>query len=464
MKKIKKRVTLFFILGFLGVILVYFAYHFVTTDKQTLIVESLGVVNSAIQLFPIERDIKKVINTANELAKEVNKIDGITRTYLVMLQNNYELRPGGGFLGQYAVIKIQDGKVIKFTLEDANLLDQRITAQIPTPYPFRQKLQLKNWKFRDSNFSPDFPTNVDKAQYFYRLAGGWEKFDGVIAINSDVFNEALKITGPITVPGYNKTFTSEDGALVLEEVVERAYLGDDVAAELKQQRKNIMKSLGSIMVEKLATVGNISQLVDFSREQLENKNIMLHFTDESLQALVADVHWDGSVKTDWDGDYLLAVDANMGALKTDYYMERSLSYVVDLTLEKPTAVFTYTYKNTAPYGDWRTSDYHTYLRLYVPEGATFLERKWVGSPRLGEDFGKTYFGVMVDVRMGEEVQGMITYQLPDRFKDESYKILIQKQSGVQEVPIDITVKTDKGEIHQSGILTKDLMYELGKDQ
>ncbi len=461
----KKRIIGFFVLGLCITAVGFFVWHLVTTDKRTLMVESLNLANAAAKLLPIESDTKKAVNVANELAQALTKKDNITRTYLVMLQNNYELRPGGGFLGQYAIIKVLNGDVSKFTLEDANILDQRIVAKIPTPYPFRQKMQLKNWKFRDSNFSPDFPTNVEKAKYFYRLAGGWEKFDGVFAVNSDVFNALLKVTGPITVPGYpNATFTGDNGALILEEVVEKAYLGDAVSAESKQHRKDIMKTLGGIMVQKLVHVENIPKLVELAREQLENKNVMLNFTDPGLQALVQDVHWDGSVTVDWSGDYIFAVDANMGALKTDYFVKRKLSYVVDLTSEKPTATITYTYANTASYGDWRTSDYHTYLRVYVPQGSVFLERRLVGSPRTGEEFGKTYFGVMVDVLIGGETQGMIKYELPDRFKTDPYKLLIQKQSGVQNVPVDIIIKTKDGEVRQSGTLQKDLVYELAKEQ
>lgn len=456
----KKRVVVFFIFG-LGVLGVsFFAWHFATTDKKTIAVESLNIVSAAMKLLPIEADTKKAIAMADTLAQAVMQKDGVTRTYMIMLQNNYELRPGGGFLGQYAVVKIKDGEVIKFALEDANLLDQRITAKIPSPYPLNKKM-TKNWKFRDSNFSPDFPTNVSKAQYFYKMAGGWEKFDGVIAINADVFNEALKITGPVTVPGYpGTTFTSEDGALVLEETVERAYLGDDVPAESKQHRKDIMKALGGEMVTRLAKVENIPKLVTFARTQLENKNIMLYFTDETIQKSVEDVHWDGSLTPDWGGDYIFAVDANLGALKTDYFMDRKLTYSVDLTVEKPTATITYAYTNRATHGDWRTSDYHTYLRVYVPQGSVLLDRKMIGSPRTGEEFGKTYFGAMVDVRMGETVEGMITYQLPDRFKTDSYKLLIQKQSGVQNVPVDVTIKTQKGDVHQTGVLTKDSVFMI----
>lgn len=463
MKFTKKRgVALGIGILVLGVI-VYGIWHIVTTDKQTLFVESFGVVSSVTQLLPIDADTKDAISAANDIAQSVAQTDNVTRTYLIMLQNNHELRPGGGFLGQYAIVKIKNGEVEKFLLEDANILDQRIIAKIPTPYPMKKKLSLKNWKFRDSNFSPDFPTNVEKAEYFYRLSGGREKFDGVMAVNTDVFSEVLKITGPLSAPGYpHITFTSEDGALRLQEVVERAYLGDDVPAESKQHRKDIMKSLGKEMVAKLAHVENIPKLVEFSREQLERKNIMLYFKDERLQEVVASVHWDGAVDVDWTGDYLYAVDANMGALKTDYYMTRKLDYFLDLTTDKPTATFTYTYKNNAPHGDWRTSDYHTYLRLYVPEGSNFLSREFVGSPYTQTEFGKTYFGVMVDVVIGTEVAGKIVYELPDRFKSDPYTLLVQKQSGVGDVPISLTIKTPKGEIRKEDVLTKDLIYELGE--
>ena len=83
--------------------------------------------------------------------------------FLLLLQNNMELRPGGGFLGQYAVIKVKNGEVVSSFFEDANLLDQRITARVTPPWPLTQYMQIKKWKFRDSNFSPDFPTNVEKA-------------------------------------------------------------------------------------------------------------------------------------------------------------------------------------------------------------------------------------------------------------------------------------------------------------
>jgi len=436
-------------------------YFFSHTKKTTIARQVLSVVEKTAQLLPIQPDTKKAIETANALAQEILQEDGVVRTYLILLQNNMELRPGGGFLGQYAILKIKDGTVQSLFIEDANLLDQRIIAKVTPPYPFRRMMQIKKWKFRDSNFSADFPTNVKKADYFYRLSGGWQKFDGTIAVNADVLNSVLKITGPIQPKGYSTVFSSDDAAVKLEEIVEKAYLGDDVSASAKEQRKNIMKQLGTDITSKLVSLGHIPQLIEFGREQMENKNIMLNFRDETLQSLVEQVHWDGKVEQSWNDDYLMTVDANMGALKSDYYMRRSIQYHVDLTGEKPTATLTYTYKHTATHGDWRTSDYHAYLRVYVPDGSVLLERKNVGAPITNKEFGKTYFGFIAHTVIGKETQAIITYELPDRFKNaENYRLLIQKQSGVQDVPVDIFVKTLKGEFSQQGVLKKDLKYEF----
>ncbi len=435
----------------------YYLFFYAKTHKTEFAASSLNIFQKVSKLLPIAPDTKKELEVVNQLVAELTKQDDKVRVFLIMLQNADELRPGGGFLGQYAVIKVKNGAVTSTYVEDANLLDQRIVAKITPPYPFQRKLQLKKWKFRDSNFSPDFPTNAEKAQYFYRLSGGREKFDGVIAVNSRVFNNILNITGPIQIAGDSNVYTSEDGAYKLEERVERAYLGEDVPAELKQNRKAIMKRLAAEIMNRVATVGNIPKLVEFSQNELRNRDIMLYFSDPNLQSLVESVHWDGSVAKDWEGDYLMLVDANMGALKSDYYMRRSLDYTVDFSGEKPTATILYTYKHTAARGDWRTSDYHSYLRAYVPKGAKLLERKLVGSPLTDEAFNKTYFGVFVDVLIGGETQGMLKYELPETVTADNYRLLIQKQSGVGTIPVSVHIKTKDGKtFDQTTDLQKDL--------
>jgi len=453
----KKHVVIFF-LTILLLAGAFFVFFCAKTNTKEFAAKSLAVFEKVSQLLPIEPDTKKEIKVTNQLVEEFTKKDNQTKTFLILLQNNMELRPGGGFLGQYAILKIKNGEVISTFVEDANLLDQRIRAKIPAPYPFRRMMQIKKWKFRDSNFSPDFPTNAEKAEYFYGLARGKKDFDGVIAVNADVLNHILELTGPIQLPGYSAVFTSRDASIKLEDIVEKRYLANP---ELdSRNRKVILKKMASVIIEKLSSLKNIPRLAKFVQEELRNKNIMLYFKDSNLQDLVQSVHWDGSVAQNWEKDYIMLVDANMGALKSDYYIRRSIDYEVDFTQEKPIATIKYLYRHTAPYGNWRTSDYHSYLRLYVPKGSNLIERKMVSYPLIDEDFGKTYFGFIVHVLINRETEALIKYELPDYITPGDYQLLIQKQSGINSIPVTIRLKTADGEIIQQGELKKDLKFEM----
>lgn len=461
----KKRLTIAaVILGVIG--LGWVAFSAIKSHKTEFAVGSLALFEKVSKLLPLEPDTKKEIEVANTLVQELTLRDDRVRVYMVLLQNNYELRPGGGFLGQYAVIKVKNAEIISTVVEDANLLDQRIKnadIKVTPPWPLTRYAQIKRWMLRDSNFSPDFPYNAQKAEYFYRLGGGREKFDAVIAVNSDVFNRLLDVTGPVTISGFG-TFSSTDGALKLEEAVEKNYLGDDVPAELKQNRKNVMKQIAAEMINRLNHVEKIQDIAEFAQNELRNKDIMLYFHDERLQALVKSVHWDGGVETDWTGDYLMIVDANLGALKSDYFVKRSLKYTVDFTGDTPKANVSYTYDHTATHGDWRTSDYHTYTRILAPLGSKYIDqsRRHTGGV-IGQDstdFKKTVFGYKVDALIGQTLETGIEYTLPDTITPDNYRLLIQKQSGTGTIPVAITLKTKDREYTESFELKKDLNISI----
>lgn len=461
-----------------------YLFFYAKNNKTSIAVNSLNLFQKVSQLLPIAPDTKKEIEVINTLVQEFTKQDDRTRSFLVLLQNNHELRPGGGFLGQYAVVKIKNGEIISSVVEDSNLLDQRIknaNIKITPPWPLTRYAQIKRWMLRDSNFSPDFPFNANKAEYFYRLGGGREKFDGVIAVNSDIFNHVLELTGSVTMPvdsfalvdgtfvkkTETKTFTSENGTLALEEAVEKKFLvnGDiDIPAEFKENRKNVLKLIATEMIKRLNHIENIPKIAEFAQNELRTKDIMLYFHDANLQSLTESVHWNGGVAKDWGNDYIMVVDANLGALKTDYYIKRSLNYLVDFTGEKPRATVTYFYDHTATHGDWRTSDYHTYTRILAPQGSKYIEqtRKNTGGvlTQDSEDLKKTVFGYKVDAIIGQTLETSIQYELPDTITPENYRLLIQKQSGTGIIPVTVTLKTKDREYSQSFELKKDLNLSI----
>jgi hypothetical protein len=459
-KKLFRRVVIFIVILFVaGGGLFVGKRWFGNTDKTGLLKSGASIVNKVAQLLPINKDAKLEIDTANKVFQGITKQDGVTRRYLVLLQNNMELRPGGGFLGQYVVVNIQDGEVKNFYFEDANLLDQRIHVKVAPPYPLRRKLSLKKWKFRDSNFSPEFPENVKQAKRFFGYSGRNNKFDGVFAINATVLNDLLKITGPISLKGGRYVYNSDNAISKLEEQVEKPYLFNENLNT--QNRKWIMKNLAEAIKNRLVNFENVPKLVEFARKELVEKNIQLNFENEDLQKSIEQVGWAGEIDKNWDGDYLMLVDANLGALKSDYFVKRSLNYNVDLTGEIPRAIVDYKYNHTATHGDWRTSDYHSYIRLYVPKGAELTKRVMVSYPITKEEFNKTYFGVYFDALMNRETTAHFEYNLPANIK-EDYKLLIQKQSGIGNIPVHIHLKNNKGEFDYEDVLKSELTIKFGE--
>jgi len=154
------------------------------------------------------------------------------------------------------------------------------------------------------------------------------------------------------------------------------------------------------------------------------------------------------------GDYLMWVDANLGALKTDASIRRELSVRVDGDRN-------YNMVNTvkmkyAHIGkfDWRTSRYQTYARIFVPEGSRLtgisgidVPKPEKGKPKIdpltlvdkGTENGFQWFGVFLKVEPGETKELVFTYVPPKTVSDQLnnliYRMRVQKQPGLVNTKI-----------------------------
>jgi len=390
-----------------------------------------GGMHSIVDNLPVADKWK----TLTSLADYVLAKDNQEKTFLILFQNNMEIRPGGGYIGSFGIVKIKNGKQ-DIQIHDLSNFDGRIPDTEIPPYPMEETLNIKSWKLRDSNFSPDFPTNAEKAEFFYKLGQGQENFDGVIGITANVLTSFLKATGPIQIEGYPGTYADENAILTLEYQVEKAYWEQGIE---KGERKSVMNDLAKEIIKKVYNLNN-SQRIELMKiilSDLNKKDIQLYFKDQDLQERVEKVDWEGNVDQTWKDDFLMISDANMGALKSDYYVKRSMDYSIDLSQEKPTANLKITYHHTAEQKDWMTKDYLDYLRVYVPEGSWLTDSKNTGDVKFGKELGKTFFGSLIKVPLGQEKTIEFTYTLPDNFKDKLYDLKIQKQAGINDVPVKV---------------------------
>jgi hypothetical protein len=414
------------------------------------------IVNGALSFIPLDGQQKKELGAVANLADYFMKKDGKERTFLVLFQNNMEIRPGGGFIGAFGIVKIKDGQIISNETHDLSNFDARIPDGITPPYPMKETLRVDSWKLRDSNYAPDFATNAQKAEDFYHLGNGQEQFDGVIGITSNVLTSMLKVTGPIQLAGYPGTYDENNAIISLEYQVEKAF--EDQGID-RGDRKSVMSDLAKEIQSRVFSFST-KQKIELAKvflEDLNRKDIQLYFKDEELQKSMEASRWAGQFDRNWNKDYLMAVDANLGAFKSDYYVKRQMEYTLDLQGETPKAKLAITYEHTAKQKDWMTKDYLSYLRVYVPEGSWLTTSNNFSGAKFGSEFGKKYFGAIIKVPLGTSKTVEINYDLPKNILD-NYDLKIQKQSGLNNVPVTVHVIYPGGEKDSfSTLLNQDIV-------
>ncbi len=407
-------------------------------------------VSNVLDFLPVSEEHRDEYKTLMVLADYFSGKDGQEKIFLVLFQNNLEIRPGGGYIGSFGILKIKNGKVLEMQTHDVSNFDARIPDIVEPPYPMKETLHIPSWKLRDSNFYPDFEVNAKKAEEFYYLGKGEEKFDGVIGITANVLTSFLKVAGPIQIEGYPGTYDSDNAIISLEYQVEKGYAEQGIK---KGERKSVMDLLAGEIIDRASNFSSAKklELIKIIIEDLKRKDIQLYFKDSELQKTVEIINWSGKIDEGWNKDYLMIVDANLGSYKSDYYIERSADYSVDLSKDVPEAVLKITYNHTARQKDWMTNDYTDYLRVYAPEN--FWLTSWpeeLANPQFGEEFGKKYFGFLIKVPIGQTKTFEFRYTLPaspaspslggpnrgePKELKENYDLKIQKQAGINDMPV-----------------------------
>ncbi len=149
---------------------------------------------------------KSTLANINEIAPLLPQMlgDGGTRTYLLMAQQNAELRSTGGLTGSVGTIIVENGKISvgEFSAggndyaAEANLFGE-VTAEEDALFTNRMAIRIS-----DTNFNPDFPRVAHFAKGLYE-AGTGQKVDGVIAIDPVFLQYLLALAGGVDVAGIN---------------------------------------------------------------------------------------------------------------------------------------------------------------------------------------------------------------------------------------------------------------------
>ncbi len=389
------------------------------------------------------------------------------RVYLFLFQNNHELRPTGGFIGSYALLDINNGKIRRFFVDGIFNPDGQLKENIVPPAPI-QKISA-GWSLHDSNWFPDFPTSAEKAMFFYEKTGG-PTTDGVVALTPVVLARLLEIIGPINLPEYGVTVDKENFMSLIQEEVEVKYNKEE------NTPKKILGDLTGVILDRLVSAPKeetFLQLADAFVSLLNERHILLYAREPKAQELINASGWSGTMLST-PYDYLSVIHANINGYKTDGVVDDVIRHAMSIQADGSiidTLTVTREHRGgDTPY-EWWNKVNANYMRVYVPLGSELLSAEGMtrefpvppldydaldfrrdeevvkeeslirvdeaSGTRIGEEFGKTVFGNWVYVSPGENVTVTYRYRLPFRLavvKDGvtgmvPFSVLYQKQAG-----------------------------------
>lgn len=377
------------------------------------------------------------------------------KNYLLVFQNDKELRATGGFMTAYAFLKLDKGKIDTTQSDDIYRLDEKLLniclkkiCPLAPPEPIVKYLPEADgspreaWSLRDANLSPDVPTSMRQFEKMYSFIGEGTPWDGIILIDTHVVEELIKITGPIDV--FGTTYSAQnDSRCDCPNVIYELENYAQIIERGEQDRKAILGTLMSQILAK-SLESSTEKLPDFINTGVKlanSKNILFFMHDSKTQDALSKLNWIGQIKQP-NGDYLHINDSNFAGGKSNLYVEEKVELDVSIKDGKVKNKLTIEYKNPQQPKSWLNNVINrNYLRIYVPKGAKLIASKGSDSPvKSFEELEKTVFDGFIQVRPANSRVISFEYELPINISGKEYPLIIQKQPGTKD--FEYTVKVN----------------------
>lgn len=437
----------------------------VNADRYPESIQGVAIKSRLTSLQSMIAGANEALNQYRPILLRLPSIAGASeegrRKYLVLFQNDNELRPTGGFLTAYAIINVDNGKVEAEKSDDIYELDQKFKKTQPIPPKLGKYLTTESkWNLRDMNISPDFRVSMDTfAESYKTVKGEPQDIDGIIAVDTKILTDLLTILGPVNVPGYG-TFSAETSPAcdcpqiiyALSEIITRP------VNYIKEDRKGI---LGPLMREILTKTYNanktqLPQIIETGFGNLQGRHIQLYFYDEQDQQAAELINAAGRMTPPpANQDFLAIVNANLAGAKSNLFITYDVLQEIKRpengVIEKTVAI---TYKNPRAGDNCNLEDgllclnstNNDWTRLFVPIGSQLISAQgFKNDVETYEENGFTVFDGFHTLSPKSTTKLVVTYTVP--YTDEkTYNLYQWKQGGVESVEMIVDVNGDQQQL------------------
>ena len=391
-----------------------------------------------------------MISKLNKMFKYLIRIikDPVKRKYLIFFANNRELRPGGGFLGSFGIVTIGNYSVSKIEVHDVYDADGQLIAHIEPPAPLRKYLGVPHWFLRDSNYSPDFLDNYQKALIFLEKEINLTEISGGILVTTSAIENVLEAFGDIYLPDYKEHINSQNFYLKTQLHVEKKFFPGST------QKKTFLNALINQLYINIDNF-SLKKLGIGLKKSLDEKQIVVYFDDQIFQSFIDSSYWSGRViepkctiaTQNCITDYLFPYDTNVGANKANYFINRDLSLKTNIKEDGTIHhLLSVQYKNSSPDEIFPAGYYRNYFQVLIPKDAIVNQVTRDGI--LVEEIDQTNdryktVGFFFEVAPKKSVEVKIEYFLKDKVLpgQQMYQFVIQKQIGAPNSDFVLVLKT-----------------------
>ena len=237
------------------------------------------------------------------------------RTYLVLFQNNAEMRATGGIPGAVAVMRAENGRV---TIESqgtvADLGFQEVVATSLTD----EELALYGTRLltygADIGLTPDFPRVAELAQARWLAVQG-QHVDGVVATDPVALSYLLRATGPVTLPD-GSALTA---ANAVDRLLSKVYL---TQPDPDLQDVFFAGVARVIFRHAMNRSGDAGEMLEALTRAAEEGRLLVWSSRSDEQALLAETSLAGALPRESGPSPFIGVFLNDGtAAKMEYYLE-----------------------------------------------------------------------------------------------------------------------------------------------
>ena len=401
-------------------------------------------------------EVRENVLQAKRIISEFPALTGVEKptSYLILFQNNMELRPTGGFIGSFALASFGGGRLTDMQVSDVYAADGQLKGHVEPPAPIKNYLGEANWYLRDSNWDADFPTSASRAEWFLDKEID-QSVDGVVGVDLEFAKNILKIVGPIDLADFNEVVDYKN----LYEKTQRQVESDFFPGSYK--KTSFLTALSKQLLTRVseAKENEFLPLALKVLESLETRHVQVFLHNKSAQVAVSSMGFEGAVNqpsclencyADWFG----VVEANVGVNKANYFLERELSFSGYLDNQNLKRFLTVRLKNSANPALGEAGKYKTYLRLMLPISASVNDALVTSGgfdeaqiPEIEEKNGRKEAGILIEIGPGQTKEVTFSWQEEiglDFSKEGEYRLYVRKQAGTLEDKIAVILYLPQG--------------------